>query len=143
MKHKVSTHWKGGGLFDSTIDGHTIRIDASDSKLEGPSPKRLLLSGLAGCSGIDIVTMLEKMRVAVDGLEIDIEAGLSDDYPKVYNHIQMHFRFFGPNIQPKKVVKAIELSLEQYCGVAGMLRKSGPIEYTYEILPTQAAEIEK
>ena len=140
MKHKVTTHWKGGGLFDSNIDGHTIRIDASDDKKEGPSPKRLLLSGLAGCSGIDIVSMLEKMRVPIDGLEIDIEAGLSDDYPKVYNHIVMHFRFFGEHIVPKKVIKAIELSLEQYCGVAGMLRKSGPIEYTYEILESKTSE---
>lgn len=74
------------------------------------------------------------MRVALDGLDIDVEAGLSDDYPKVYNHIRMHFRFSGKNIDAKKVVRAIDLSLEQYCGVAGMLRKSGPIEYTYEIV---------
>lgn len=134
MKHKVNTSWKGEALFDSTIDGHTFRIDASDEKKEGPSPKRLLLSGLAGCSGIDIVNTLKKMRVALDGLDIDVEAGLSDDYPKVYNHIRMHFRFSGKNIDAKKVVRAIDLSLEQYCGVAGMLRKSGPIEYTYEIV---------
>ena len=134
MNHKLTPHWKGGELFDSTVNGHTIRIDASDDNLEGPSPKRLLLSGLAGCSGIDIVSTLKKMRVPIEGLEIDVEAGLSDDYPKVYNHIMMHFRFRGTNINPTKVVKAIELSLEQYCGVAGMLRKSGPIEYTYEIV---------
>jgi putative redox protein len=134
MKHKVTTQWKGKELFDSTVDGHTIRIDASSENLEGPSPKRLLLSGLAGCSGIDVVSTLKKMRVPIEGLEIDVEAGLSDDHPRVYNHIMMNFRFTGSNIAPKKVVKAIELSLEQYCGVAGMLRKSGPIEYTYEII---------
>ncbi len=134
MKHKVSTEWKGKELFDSTVNGHTIRIDASNENLEGPSPKRLLLSGLAGCSGIDVVSTLKKMRVPIEGLEIDVEAGLSKEHPKVYNHINMHFRFKGSGINPKKVVKAIELSLDQYCGVAGMLRKSGPIEYTYEII---------
>ncbi len=134
MKHKVTTEWKGEGLFDSTVNNHTIRIDAGDGNKQGPSPKRLLLSGLAGCSGIDIVSILEKMRVPIEGLEINVEAGLSDEHPKVYNQIHIHFRFFGKNLEAKKLVKAINLSLEQYCGVAGMLRKSGPIEYTYEIL---------
>ncbi len=135
MKHKVTTQWKGDALFDSTIQGHTIRIDASNGEEKtGPSPKRLLLSGLAGCSGIDIVDMLKKMKVPIQGLEIDVEAALADEHPKVYNHIQMHFRFFGKDLPPKKLTRAIDLSLEQYCGVAGMLRKSGPIEYTFEVV---------
>ena len=120
--------------FDSYLDNHTIRMDSSgaDGDDTGPSPKRLLLVSLAGCTGMDVVEMLKKMRVPFTGLEIDIEADVTDEHPKVYSEIRLIYRFFGKDLNPKKVERAIALSQEKYCGVSAMLRKNCPLIYTIE-----------
>lgn len=108
-----------------------IELDAEN----GFGPKALLLTGLAGCSGIDVVDILEKMRVPFADLIIEAEADQTDDYPKVYKTIHLTYRLKTEEEMREKVRKAIDLSLEKYCGVAAMLKKNSPIEY--EIIITQ------
>ena len=137
MKHQVSTEWVGKRAFDHEIQGHIIRTDSLETQggeNSGSSPKRLLLASLTGCSGVDVVMILEKMRVNYDRLTITAEADLSEDQPKVYTHIRVNYVISGKNLDHSKVERAVKLSQEQYCGVAAMLRKNCPIDYTIEYL---------
>lgn len=134
MKHNIKTSWKDQMAFDSQIDNHTLRIDTvaplgTDS---GPSPKKLLLASLAGCTGMDVVSLLNKMRVPYTNIDIDIEADLTDEHPKVYSEIRIIYRISGHQLNKDKVEKAIALSQEKYCGISAMLKKNSPITYTIE-----------
>ena len=134
--HSVKTKWKSKMAFDSQIDNHTIRIDTSGElgNDSGPSPKKLLLSSLAGCTGMDVVSLLEKMRVPISGFEMDIEADLTEEHPKVYAEIRLVYRFFGTDLKREKIEKSVQLSQEKYCGVSEMLRKNSPINYRIEFV---------
>jgi putative redox protein len=92
-------------------------------------PKALLLSGLAGCSGIDVVEVLEKMRVPFADLRIEVEAGQTEEHPRVFTGIHMTYYIKTEEENRDKVNKAIVLSLDKYCGVAAMLKKNSPIHY--------------
>jgi len=136
MVHKVKTVWKDKMAFDSKIDNHTIRID-TDGELgddSGPGPKKLLLSALTGCTGMDVVSLLNKMRVSFTNFEMDIEADLTNEHPKVYSEIRIIYKLVGKDLNQEKVKKAIELSQEKYCGVNAMLRKNSPIKYNIEFI---------
>jgi putative redox protein len=128
---KTVTTWKSGHRFDSAQDDQHISLDGA--REEGVSPKALLLSGLAGCSGVDVVDILEKMRVPFAGLVIDAEADQTEEHPRVFTDINLTYRLQTDPANEPKVRKAIELSLEKYCGVAAMLRKNSPIAYTLVI----------
>lgn len=131
MSHFVSTKWLGGEQFDSTIGNQTIRIDTTSDLDEktGPNPKPLMLSSLAGCTGIDVIVLLKKMRVPITGLRMDIEGTLTDTTPKVYSLIQLSYYFEGDNLKTEKIVKAVKMSKEQYCGVSAMLAMVCPIAF--------------
>jgi putative redox protein len=98
----------------------------------GMSPKALLLAGLAGCSAVDVVEILEKMRVTFTGLTIVSAADQTADHPRVFTDIDLHYAVTTDPANEDKVRKAIDLSLEKYCGVAAMLRKNSAIKYTFE-----------
>ncbi len=134
MEHSVNTRWQDRMAFDSHIGKHTVRIDTSGEYGDdtGAGPKQLLLSALAGCTGMDVVSLLKKMRIPFTGLEIDITADLTDTHPKVYSQIRLVYRVFGHELEQDKVKKAIDLSQEKYCGVSAMLRKNSPILYDIE-----------
>jgi putative redox protein len=129
----VITHttWKGGFGFESTYKTSSINIDGKN----GFSPKALLLTGLAGCTGIDVVNILEKMRVPFAGLEIDVQTEQTDTDPKIFKDLHIVFRLKTEEENREKVKKAIDLSLEKYCGVAAMLRKNSSISYTIVLEP--------
>jgi len=134
--HRVKTVWKDKMAFDSQIDGHTLRIDTGGELGDdsGPSPKKLLLASLAGCTGMDVVSLLKKMRVNITGFEMDVDADLTEEHPIVYSEIRLVYRFYGTNLDKTKVEKAVKLSKERYCGVSEMLRKNSPIIYTIEYM---------
>ncbi|RYZ23209.1 MAG: OsmC family peroxiredoxin [Chitinophagaceae bacterium] len=128
---KTTTVWKGGSAYESKQpNGAQIAINAT----AGFSPKALLLSGLAGCSGIDVVDILEKMRVPFASLEIEAEAEQTDTHPRVFTGIHVTYKVGTEPENREKVIKAIELSLEKYCGVAAMLRKNSDIRYTLQLI---------
>ena len=134
MKHSVKTTWKGQMAFDSHVSGHHITMDAS-SELggsdSGPRPKELMLSSIAGCTGMDVVSLLEKMRVEIKDFKILIEADLTEDHPKHYTKMHIIYVFYGKDLPSDKIQKAVELSQERYCGVSFMYKKA--FEITYEI----------
>lgn len=133
--YSVNTSWAGKMAFDSQVDKHIVRLDTGGELGDdsGPSPKKLLLSSLAGCTGMDVVSLLEKMRVKLEGFDIEIEADLTEEHPKVFSEIRMKYIFKGQNLDRSKLEKAIQLSQERYCGVSEMLRKNSPIHYIIEI----------
>lgn len=127
MAHKTITHWKGRMLFESdNPSGNTVLMDTTDdgvARQQGLSPKAMMLSSLAGCSGIDIVDILKKMKITDYRLQIDVVGELTDDHPKYYHSVDVDYYFSGRHIDEKKYKRAVELSVEKYCGVMEMFRK--------------------
>ena len=127
MAHKTTTHWKGRMLFESdNPSGNTVLMDTTDDgvvRQQGLSPKAMMLSSLAGCSGIDIVDILKKMKITDYRLQIDVVGELTDDHPKYYHSVDIDYYFSGIHIDEKKCKRAVELSVEKYCGVMEMFRK--------------------
>lgn len=133
-KHKVQSVWNGGMAFKHQVVNHEVITDSTPPLGEdsGASPKRLLLAGLAGCSGIDVASLLKKMRVQYDNIEIESEADLGEELPQVYTEIRMLYKVYGKGIKKEKVEKAIRMSQEELCGVTAMLQKNCPVLYTIE-----------
>ena len=128
----TKTVWHRDHEFTSSLDHNTVKIDGA--RKNGFGPKALLLAGLAGCSGIDIVDILKKMRVHFSEFNIEVKAAQTEDLPKVYKDIYIAYRVKTKKDNEEKVRKAIDLSLEKYCGVSAMLHKNSPIHYTLEII---------
>jgi putative redox protein len=122
--HSVETQWDGKTGFHSTVDGHIIRTN-SDADT-GPSPKKLLLAGLAGCTGLDVISILEKMHISIHSLQIHADA--------IYTGISLTYRIGGKESDKEKYEKAIRLSVDKYCGVMAMLSKTANISYTLEVI---------
>jgi putative redox protein len=129
---KTTTNWIKGQEFTSHLDHNSIAIDGN--RKNGFGPKALLLSALAGCSGIDVVEILEKMRVEFSDLVIGVEAEQTDEHPKIYKDILITYTIRTDKINEDKVKKAIDLSLQKYCGVSAMLRKNSAIHSKLELL---------
>lgn len=129
---KTTTTWIKEQEFESEHEGNRIKVDGD--KKNGHGPKALLLSGLAGCSGIDVVEILQKMKVAFSDFSIEVEADTTDEHPKVFKDIHVIYRLQTAPENLDKVKKAIDLSLGKYCGVAAMLKKNSPIAYTVQLL---------
>ncbi len=109
MSHKTTTHWKGGMQFESdNPSGKTVLMDTvvkGQEKQFGVSPKAMMLSALAGCSGIDIVDILEKMKVVDYDLKMEVEGFLTDEHPKYYDKVHVDYHFSGADLNPKKSIK--------------------------------------
>ena len=134
MSHKIECLWKSNMTFEAEVDAHLITMDTDpmvggDGK--GPRPKLLLLAGLAGCTGMDVVSILKKMRIEPEYFNIAVEGDLTEEHPKYYNKIHIIYSIKGKNLDIEKVQKAVELSQEKYCGVSAQLRLGA--EITYEI----------
>ena len=131
---QVITKHTGGMAFDSVVDGHTLTIDA-DTEFggtdSGPTPKPLLLLSLTGCTGMDVVSLMNKMRVEYADFEVKVDGELTDEHPKYYHKIHLTYSLKTKPEYHEKVKKAVDLSQDRYCGVSYMLSKSS--EITYEI----------
>ncbi|AXP80717.1 hypothetical protein CJ739_1630 [Mariniflexile rhizosphaerae] len=127
MTNLITTTWLGNMKFESTNpSGHNLFIDAgpeNGGNGEGYRPKALMLSALAGCSGLDVALLIKKMKLNVADFKIDIEANLTEEDPKYYDKVTMHFHFYGGNLSEKKLQRAVDLSVEKYCGVMEMFRQ--------------------
>ncbi|MGY6649097.1 OsmC family protein [Wenyingzhuangia sp. IMCC45574] len=128
---KIKLNWKEGVHFESEGPGGNVLIDGSEEvggQGKGLRPKALMLSALAGCSGIDIASLFKKMRVAVDTFNIDVEAELTEEHPKFYHKVWVTFNFYGTDLDKKKIEKAVNLSVDKYCGVMEMFRQFAKVE---------------
>ncbi len=127
----VKTTWKNKMMFDSELDGHHVILDATDKvggEDQGPRPKALLLTALSGCTGMDVVSILKKMKVEDYKFWIEMDADMTEEHPKYYKKIYMNYVFEGSNLPVDKIKKAVNLSEERYCGVSAMLKKASEIE---------------
>ena len=131
---KTSTKWKHDGVFESKQEGSGKSFIIDTDRVEGPGPKSLLLSGLAGCSGIDIIEILKKQRVAFSDFSIDVETTQTNEHPKVFKDIFVLYSIRTDPGNEEKVKKAIELSLDKYCGVSAMLKKNSTVHYKLQLI---------
>ncbi len=131
MINKVQTTWKGGMLFESTNPGGNLLInDGGNPEEKAYKPKALMLASLAGCSGLDIASLVKKMRVNVADFTIDVEGELTDEHPKYYHKVSITYNFFGTDLDQKKLQKIVDLSVEKYCGVMAMFEKFADVKVT-------------
>ncbi len=122
--------WLDNMSFETETDGFNMIIDAhpdfgGDNK--GPKPKPLILTALGGCTSMDVVSMLKKMRVEYDDFTVYVSGELNDEHPKYYHKMNICYEVNGKDVPADKLRKAVELSEERYCGVSFMLRKAAEI----------------
>lgn len=133
-KQEVKISWKDKMAFEAEVDGHKIMLDAAEAvggENRGPRPKPLMLTALAGCTGMDVISILKKMRVEVEDFNVTVEGDLTDEHPKQYYKMNVIYTFKGKDLPLEKLKKAVSLSEERYCGVSALYKKA--IELTSEI----------
>jgi len=133
-KHSIKTSWKGGLAFEADVNGHKVMMDASaeaGGNDLGPGPKKLQLVALSGCTGMDVVSILKKMRVDFKSVDIEVQGEVADSHPKRYTKMHVIYTFTGKNLPLDKLEKAVHMSEESYCGVEALYRMA--IEVTSEI----------
>lgn len=120
-----------------TESGNKIRMDIAIEKgggNTGPTPMELVLLALGGCTGLDVVSILEKKRAKLEGIEIKINAEKTEEHPKVFKKIKIEYIFRGKDLKESDLKTAIELSQEKYCSVSAMLNKTAELSYTWKVL---------
>ena len=133
-KEQIKVNWMENMAFKAEMDGHEIILDAAErvgGENRGPRPKPFMLTSLAGCTGMDVVSILKKMKVEVDDFNIIVEGELSEEHPKQYTKMHVVYEFKGEDLPMKKLEKAVRLSDEKYCGVSALYKKA--IKLTHEI----------
>jgi putative redox protein len=134
MKSTLDLNWTGKMSFEAEMDGHKVILDADPSvggEDKGVRPKPLMLLSLAGCTGMDVISILKKMRVEVDDFNVRVEADMTEEHPKHYTKMHVIYTFKGKDLPKDKIEKAVTLSDEKYCGVSTVYRKA--LELTHEI----------
>jgi putative redox protein len=130
---EVVTDWQGGLVFiGSNAAGGMVQISSFDDK-PGLTPMELLLAGLAGCTGSDVVSILEKKHKALERLEIKVRGKRAEEHPKVYTEIHVQYLLWGEDLDPISVNQAIQLSSKKYCSASAMLGCVAKIDFSYEI----------
>ncbi|MBT8302495.1 MAG: OsmC family protein [Maribacter sp.] len=128
----ITTKWLGNMTFESNNpSGHNLTIDiAKEDGGDGNGfrPKALMLSSLAGCSGLDVASLIKKMKLEVEDFMIETIANLTDEHPKFYDSVKIEYHFHGNNLNEKKLQRAVDLSIEKYCGVMEMFRQFAQLE---------------
>jgi putative redox protein len=135
MKDSVSIEFKNNMSFEVNVNGHKMVIDSAaefGGNNKGPRPKSLMLVALAGCTGMDLVSMLRKMRITFDDLRIVVDGNVTEEHPKHFDRMHIKYIIKGNNIPVDKVNYAINISLEKYCGVSYSYRKA--MEITNELI---------
>jgi putative redox protein len=134
---RVKVNWLENMAFEAEVNGHNIIIDAAEpvgGENRGPRPKPLMLVALAGCTGMDVISILKKMRVEVEGFNVVVEGELTEEHPKQFSQMRVIYEFKGKDLPIDKLEKAVNLSEERYCGVSAMYRKAIGITSEIRIL---------
>ncbi|OQY36810.1 MAG: osmotically inducible protein OsmC [Chloroflexota bacterium] len=132
---EIEAHWVEGRVFEgfNSENGEVLmgKLDGN----AGLSPMELLLAGLAGCTGVDVVIILGKKRQLPEDFKVKVRAKRADAHPKVYTEIEIEYLFWGDNLTEKAIRQAIDLSEDKYCSVSAMLSKTAKISSSYQIIP--------
>ncbi|MEZ5779082.1 MAG: OsmC family protein [Paracoccaceae bacterium] len=138
---KARVKWVEGRTFvGETGTGHKIAFGAAhgpDGLKPGPSPMELLLIGTGGCAGIDVVHILEKGRDPVEDCVVEVDSERAETEPKVFTRIHMHFIVTGRGLDPKKVERAVDLSITKYCSASAMMAASATLTHDFEVIDTR------
>jgi putative redox protein len=133
----IVVEWTGGMAFvGETGEGHRVLLDAAQSvggAGAAPRPTELVLIGLGGCTGMDVVSILRKMQQPLASLAMSIQAERAGEHPKVFTAVYLVYRLTGEGLEPVKVRRAVALSLEKYCTVANLLNKTAVLSYRIEL----------
>ena len=133
--------WKGGLAFEGTsVHGSVVRTDAGrevGGEASGAKPTELLLYGIAGCTGIDILRILQKQRQQITELKIRVETEQNEDYPKPFHTVRVHYVAVGREINPRRLAKAIELSENKYCVVSQTVQEPAKVTTSWEIVEAE------
>lgn len=137
MSEAKVTYVDGLQFVAEATSGHAIVMDGDievGGKDTGSRPMEMLLMGIGGCSGMDVVSILKKKKQDVKGLEINVKGDKAENYPKKFTDINLEFVVRGKNIADDAVKRAVELSMEKYCSVKATLEGSAKITYNYRII---------
>ena len=139
MQESINVKWSDGLSFEADVMGFKITIDSDlehGGQGKGPKPKPLMMVALAGCTGMDLISLMNKMRVNYKSLDIEVVGDLTEEHPKRFIKMKIIYKIKGRDIDRKKVEKAVELSKEKYCGVSASYKKTMEIDYEIEITET-------
>jgi putative redox protein len=137
MKKSIDLTWINKMGFETSLDGHKLIID-TDTEMggdnRGPRPKMLMLLSLAGCTALDVVSILGKMRVEFTYFNVRVEGEMVEEHPKKFTEMKIIYEFKGDNLPMDKLQRAVQLSQENYCGVSATLQDAVKLSYEIEIL---------
>lgn len=132
MTHEVEVQWMGKMQFNALVNGHTIIMDGPEKvggEDNGPIPKPLVLTALAGCTGMDIAALLRKAQKEADHLDMQVTGEISKQAPVEYISIHIIYNFKGAAENKEAALKAVTDSQERYCGVSKMLKRALPVSW--------------
>ena len=135
MSDTVKINWQQKMAFEVEVAGHKIIIDANEKvggENKGPQPKPFMMVALGGCTAMDVISILTKMRVKLDDFKVKVEGSLTEEHPKHYNKMKVIYEFTGKDLPKDKIQKAINLSEERYCGVSASYKQA--MELSSEII---------
>ena len=133
MTHQISVSRLNDFKFSADLPGGSIVYDANveiGGSDEGLRPKPTMLGALAGCTGMDVVSLLKKMRAEVETFRIEIDGELTDEHPKFYKTVEVRYYFSGLDLKKDKIEKAVNLSVTRYCGVYEMFRSFAKVKHS-------------
>lgn len=133
---EITTEWMGGSSFKTAGTSGVEVIMGSGGEQKGVSPMEMLLMAIAGCTGMDIVSILEKKRQKMQDFKINVRGVRAPEPPRVWTHMEVEYLVWG-DVEPEALGQAIKLSEEKYCSVGVMLGKSAEISHTYKIFPAE------
>lgn len=136
-KHAFIKQLQGITFAAKTDSNHWITMDGPENfygSNAGIRPKELVLVALGGCTGSDVISILQKKRVPLKGFELNITAEQADGHPQVFTSIHIEYVFYGTGLNNSDLERAIELSTTKYCSVSAMLRKSVDITHSYKVV---------
>lgn len=133
MSHIVKSTWVEKMQFDADVNNHHVIMDDGETAT-GPSPKRLMLAALGACTGMDVVGILNKMKVNFSDFSVEVQASVQAHYPKIYNKVLLTYRIRIDIKDHAKMEKAIKLSRDKYCSVSAMFKAFATLDTQIEYL---------
>jgi putative redox protein len=134
---QATVTFKGGMAFEALAgSGQALTMDArleEGGDNQGFSPMELLLIGLGGCTGMDVIAILRKMRQEIDDYRVEVEGTRRDEHPKIFTQIRVTHVVRGRELDPKLVARAVELSATKYCPVSAMLGQAAEVQHEFRI----------
>jgi putative redox protein len=138
---EVTARWNGQRRFVASDDhGHSLVMDSPSTGYIGMRPMELVLAGLAGCTGMDVISILEKKRERITGLTVRVSGTQRDEYPTRWQTLHVEYEFTGRDVKTASLERAIELSEEKYCAVRGSLTPETAFTSSYRLLEENGSE---